>query len=65
MPEKAKLTADFQFVSRVSAAELLDCDPQLIDKLIRQGKLPAYKIGRKVIVPKDALLRLVEEGRVL
>jgi excisionase family DNA binding protein len=60
-----KPAATVQFISRTRAAEMLDSDPQLIDKLIRQGKLPAYKIGRKIIVRKDDLLRLVEEGRVL
>jgi excisionase family DNA binding protein len=62
---RSKLPAEVQFISRVHAAAILDADEQLIDKLIKQGKLPAFKIGRKVIVRKDDLLRLVEGGRVL
>ena len=48
-----------QFVSRVRAAELLDCSPQLIDSLIKQKKLPAYHIGRKVILKWDDVMRLL------
>jgi excisionase family DNA binding protein len=61
MPEKANSPANVQFISRVRAAELLDCSPQLIDKKIKRGELPGYRFGRKVLIRKDQLLALVEE----
>jgi excisionase family DNA binding protein len=61
MPEKAKPSSEVQFISRVKAAELLDCSTQLIDKKIRLGQLPGYRFGRKVLIRKDQLLSLVEE----
>jgi hypothetical protein len=63
--ERSKPTVDVQFISRVHAAAILDANPQLVDQLIKKGRLAAFKIGRKVIVRKDDLLRLVEKGRVL
>jgi excisionase family DNA binding protein len=53
-----------QFVSRIRAAELLDCSPQTIDKLIRQGAIKAFRVGRKVIVRRADLLRLVEASEI-
>lgn len=50
-----------RFISRVRAATVLDCSVQLIDKYIREGKLPAYRLGRKVIVRRLALLQLLRE----
>jgi excisionase family DNA binding protein len=49
-----------QFVGRIRAAQLLDCSPQTIDKFIRTGKLRGFRIGRKVVVRQDELLRLAE-----
>jgi hypothetical protein len=53
-----------QFIGRTRAAQIIDSDPQLLDKLIRQGKLRGYHLGRKVLVREDELLRLVEEGEI-
>lgn len=52
-----------QFISRVRAAEMLDCSVQLIDKLIHENKLRGFRVGRKVIVRQDELLHLLEEIR--
>jgi excisionase family DNA binding protein len=49
------------FVSRVHAAAMFDCSVQLIDKFIKCGKLKAYRLGRKVLVRREELLRLLEE----
>jgi excisionase family DNA binding protein len=48
-----------QFVSRIRAAELLDCSPQTIDSLIKQSKLPAYHLGRKVLVKWSDVMALL------
>jgi hypothetical protein len=63
MPEN-RLPDKLQFVGRIHAAEMLDCSPQLIDKLIRQKKLTAYHVARKVVVRWTELLRLVEENEI-
>lgn len=53
-----------QFLGRIRAAELLDVSPQTIDKFIRTGRLRAFRIGRKVVVRQDELLRLVEGNEI-
>jgi excisionase family DNA binding protein len=61
---KPNRASNAQFVGRIRAAQLLDVSPQTIDKFIRSGRLRAYRIGRKVIVRKDELLRLVEANEI-
>lgn len=64
MSEKAKLP-ELRFVSRIRAAQMLDCSPQLIDKFIHQKKLTAVRLSkRKVVVRYTELLRLVEENTI-
>lgn len=53
-----------QFVGRIRAAALLDVNPQTVDKYIRRGQLRAFHIGRKVVVRRDELLRLVEANEI-
>ena len=53
-----------QFVGRIRAAEIVDCSPQTIDKFIRTGRLRAFRVGRKVVVRQDELLRLVEANEI-
>jgi excisionase family DNA binding protein len=57
---KATPSEKSPFVSRVHAAEMLDCSVQLIDKFIKCGTLKAYRLGRKVILRREDLLRLLE-----
>lgn len=61
---KDKLPADSQCLSRVHAAALIDVDPQTIDKLIKTNKLRAFRVGRKVLIRKDELWRVVEAGEI-
>lgn len=53
-----------EFVGRLTAAALLDVSPQTIDKAIREARLRVYRLGRKVLVRRADLFRLVEEGEV-
>lgn len=48
-----------QFVSRIEAAQLLACSPQTIDSLIKQKKLTAYRLGRKVILKWSDVTRVL------
>ena len=56
--------SDLPQLGRVRAAELLDCSPQLIDKLIRKGTLRAFRVGKKVLLREDDLRRMLEEAEV-
>ena len=56
--------SDTQFLSRIHAAEMLDVSVQLIDKFVSLGQLQAFRLGRKVVIKKDELLRLVAAGKI-
>jgi excisionase family DNA binding protein len=52
-----------QYVTRKHAAALLECSDQLISKLIKTGRLPAYYLGRAVrikLADLEAMLRRVQ-----
>jgi len=53
------------FIGRKHAAAKLDVDPQTIDKFIRRGQLRAFRVGRRVVVKLDDLMRLVEANEVI
>jgi excisionase family DNA binding protein len=42
------------------AAERMGCHPLTVRRLIRDGKLRAVRIGRKVVVPVSALDEFLE-----
>ncbi len=44
------------------AAEALGIGRSLAYELARQGKLPILRLGRRVLVPKAALARLLAEA---
>jgi len=50
-----------EFISRKQAATMLVCSDQLISKLIKNKKLRAYKLGRKVIIKRADLLSVLKE----
>jgi excisionase family DNA binding protein len=64
MPERAKPSAEVKFITRKRAAEIAACDVQSIDKMIRNGNVPAYRVGRKVILKLDDLLFALQQNRV-
>jgi len=53
-----------QFTPRVTAAKRLGCSVQLIDKWIREHRIRAFKLGRKVVIPESDLLRLLDENQI-
>jgi excisionase family DNA binding protein len=62
---KDKLPSATQFISRVHAAARIDVDPQTIDNMIKDGRLRAYRLGkRKILIKAEELLRLVEAGEI-
>jgi excisionase family DNA binding protein len=48
------------YVSRVRAAEMLSVNVQTIDKLLREGRLPAFRVGRAVRIKLSDLNAALE-----
>ncbi len=44
------------------AAEHLDCTPETIYALVRDGKLRAIRVGRLVRIPESALAEFISGG---
>jgi excisionase family DNA binding protein len=55
MPTPEKL-----FVGRDTAAQLLDVSTRTIDDAIRAGTLEAFRIGRRVLIRREALVEFAE-----
>jgi excisionase family DNA binding protein len=51
------------FVGRQHAARLIDVSTRTIDDAIRHGELPAYRLGRRVLIDVKALIHFVERER--
>lgn len=49
-----------QFVSRQRAAELLDCSTQMVDKLLKSGRVPAHYLGVSVRIKVSDLQAALE-----
>jgi len=54
-PNREKL-----FVGRDTAATMLDVSTRTIDDAIRAGELDAFRIGRRVVIRRDALIQFAE-----
>ena len=46
------------------AAELLRVVPKTVRNRIRSGDLEAYRHGRRIIIPRAAIKRLIKRGRM-
>ncbi|TFC96218.1 DNA-binding protein [Cryobacterium sinapicolor] len=46
-------------VTRTEAAKLYGVDPRTITAAIEQGTVPAIKLGRRVVIPREPLLALL------
>lgn len=51
MPNSEKL-----LLGRETAAQLIDVSTRTIDDAIRTGELVAFRLGRRVLIPRDALI---------
>ncbi len=51
---------DKLFVGRETAAELIDVSTRTIDDAIRAGQLEAYRLGRRVLIRRDALVEFAQ-----
>jgi excisionase family DNA binding protein len=48
------------FYGRLRAAKLVDLSYKTLDNAIRNGEIEARKVGRRVLISHDELLRFVE-----
>ena len=51
-----------RFLTVEEAAALLRLKRSTAYELVRQGQIPAFRIGRFIRVPRDALLRMAEQA---
>lgn len=47
-------------VTREEAAVLFDVDPRTITTGIKEGNIPAIKLGRRVVIPREKFLALFD-----
>lgn len=47
-------------ISRKTAAEYLGVDPRTVTAGIAAGNIPAIKLGRRVVIPREKFLALFE-----
>jgi excisionase family DNA binding protein len=48
------------FPGRETAAQMIDVSPRTIDDAIKRGHLEAFRIGRRVLIRRDALIQFAE-----
>ena len=46
------------FMTRDEAAKLLRVTPRTVSTLVHQGKIPSTKVGRRMLIPVDAINRI-------
>lgn len=49
---------------RLDAAHALGLDPRTITASIEDGTIPSVKLGRRVVIPREAFLRLFDQATV-
>lgn len=47
-------------LKRIEVAQVLDVDPRTVTEGIRNGSIPAIKLGRRVLIPREKFLKLFE-----
>jgi len=47
-------------LSRVVVSEVLGVNPRTVTEGIKQGNIPAIKVGRRVLIPREKFLALFE-----
>lgn len=48
-----------RLLTKTEVGRLLRISPSGVDRLLSSGRLPCYKVGRRVLVPRDALETLL------
>jgi excisionase family DNA binding protein len=45
-------------ITRKEAASALGCDPRLISRGIKENKIKAFPLGRKILIPREPFIVL-------
>ncbi len=56
------MTEERATLSVIEAAKVLGIGRQLAYELARQGRIPTLKLGRRLVVPRLALLKMLQEA---
>ena len=49
-------------ITRSEAAQVLEVDVRTLSRAIEQGQVPSIQVGRRVVIPREAFLDLVDRG---
>jgi excisionase family DNA binding protein len=55
------MTASEEILNKDQVANLLDCEPSTVEEKARNHELPAVKIGRSWLFPRQALMQRLNE----
>ncbi|MEO9009897.1 MAG: helix-turn-helix domain-containing protein [Nakamurella sp.] len=47
-------------ITRTEAAAALGVDPRTITASIENGSIPSVKLGRRVVIPRERFIRLID-----
>lgn len=47
-------------ITRTEAAAALGVDPRTITTSIENGSIPSVKLGRRVVIPRERFIRLID-----
>lgn len=47
-------------ITMKTAAAVLGCDPRTVSAGIKEGSIPAVKLGRRIVIPREKFLKLFE-----
>lgn len=47
-------------ITMKTAAAVLECDPRTVSAGIKDGSIPAVRLGRRVVIPRERFLKLFE-----
>jgi len=53
---------DKLLLSRNEAAELLNLSTRSVDYLLAEGRLPSRKLGKRRLIPRDAVEKIAKSG---
>jgi excisionase family DNA binding protein len=56
------MTLEKLLYSKFEAAEICGISPHTVTRDIRLGRIAAKRYGRRVLIPRDELLRIAAEG---
>jgi excisionase family DNA binding protein len=64
-PNNNSLSSGRLLYSREEAAEILSLSVHTVARDVRMGRIQARKYGRRVLIPRDEILRIANEGMAL